>query len=252
MRKVIGKYWWVFLLAFYLIVWIFQLKLIIDPDLNNFDYLYKISKEIFSGTITIIGISIAYNGLVTWRDQLKGKYDFDLACQAMRDISKIRIAYINFSTMWLFFKIVDKNEKIIIRLQMIDDYFQKLNELRSEIIKFRTIKNEIEAIWDDFPHDAMGKMLIKANSYLADGERFISYCQWESKSLKHISFEITNQEDVMNKLFLKLCSDIVIKYGEIILPFSSDFRENYIEFLYSHEQLRLFLDKKIKQYISKI
>jgi len=252
--NLLGNFWIVIVVSIVLIIYYSLGKFDFLPE--GFPILLYEPKDIVSATLTFIGICIAFNGLNTWQSQLRGKYDFDLVCQSMRDISNIRIAYTNFSTMWNFFPLPSKNETIVIRLYVLDSHFQKLNELRAEINKFRTIKNEIEAAWDDFPHDYMHKMLIKANSYLANAENFISYCHSEMKDnhspVSYVSFVVSDKKDPMGRMFLYLCSDILIETKEIKLPSPSDFRKNYIDFLSAYEHIRLYLDKKIKKYNSTI
>jgi hypothetical protein len=190
-----NKFWFIFLFSLLLILYYSLQEFHYLPE--NFPRLVFEPKDIISAAFTFIGICIAFNGLNTWKEQLRGKYDFDLACQSMRDISRIRIAYINFSVMWFFFPI--SKDKNIVRLYIHDSYLQKLNDLRFEIINFRTKINEIYTIWNDFPRDHLDTMLIKANTYLASAEKFISLCQTEifisNNSSKHVTFNIAKKDD---------------------------------------------------------
>ena len=251
-HQVIKQFRIVLLISFFLLVYSSLKNFNVFP--TGFPIFDLNPRDIINATLTFIGICIAFFGLNTWKKQLTGKYDFDLACQTMRDIANIHISYNNFSNMWIFYFTSALQGKILIRLEMLDDYFLKLNEFRSSLNKFRVVINEIDTWWKDFPDESKKLMVIKANEYLAQGEKFISYCQSEmnvTQSKNHqVSFDLLDSEDSLSYMFLDLCSDILIDQHNLGDDVDSTFRKNYVEFVGSYERIRLYLKKKIENYIS--
>ena len=231
-----------------LITWIFQVSIIDNPSLNNPKYAFEVSKNVFTGVISVIGISIAYEGLTTWKDQLSGTHDFDLANRLLIALGKLDHAYTNFSTMWIFLFEIG-NEKIpYIRLSISDLYWENLNNLRTASSEFHSLSTEVELTWQDFDKSQLTNLIILSKTYLRKAEVFLHYLsQFQNNDKFQHGFRINMKsiEDTKTKSFVELCSHIILNVDENKGIHPTEFQQKNLEW----RQAYFLLSKSIQDRI---
>lgn len=105
----------------------FQKELTSNPNINEFEYLYRISKDILSGLLAIISISIAFEALTTWKLEKIVKDDRNAAIELLLKFSA-------------FFRSISES-RINISNSFIDGYHSFINN-EIDLATFNTCINE--------------------------------------------------------------------------------------------------------------
>lgn len=211
MKGLIYRFFTGGIFAFIIIIWIFQVTTINDPSLlNESDYVFKISKDVIAVMLTIIGISIAYEGLTTWKDQLSGTHKFDLSNRLLCALSELDNAYTSFSTMWIISLKNGEGENPNLNLHLPNLYWERLTNLRAAVDKFQVLQPEVLIAWEDYDPDYFNKMIILAKSYLSIAEVFLAFLKSLHKDNTWITFANSSEDDAITFHFYELCSPIIL------------------------------------------
>jgi len=211
MKFIFEKYGWLFLLGFYLLIWLFSLRTENVPKLEDIEFIKNTTKEIFTGIVAIISIATALEGLNTWRYQLVGKYNFELACRGLRAIQDLKTTYLAIRDMWRFTidekKIESSNEKIV-NLQILREYWNFTDEFKSAIHNIKIMQSEFRIAWENFPNKAFKELLEWTNLILISASTLILSFPQE-KYGNFVEIDLSSEDHFQTRLFSIVCSDFL-------------------------------------------
>jgi len=129
---------------------------------------YQKAKEIFTGIVAFISIATAVEGLNTWKNQLRGEYEFNLASSILKQVNEIKTAFLNISRMWMYFIPAkeDGSPGSNIKIFVTNEYFKNINYFSTKINELETSIIEIDISWPDFPKESINSIIQQSRKYL--------------------------------------------------------------------------------------
>ena len=182
---------------------------------------------------------IAFYGLYTWKQQLKGNYVLNLTTRSLRQLNEVKVAYLNISEMWQFIPI--NNELIIFRMP---DYSTYVNNMSVKITELETSLVEMTTTWPDFPKKNMEIFLKDCKIFRSQANSFIN----EQKG-KNFTIRLDNSVQYYSYIFFAICSDSLFIYdNDLVKKISSfsSFQKNNRNIDFNFKIIVKFLQKKIE------
>lgn len=126
-------------------------------------------KDIISIVVPILGVWIAYSGLKTWKKQLKGTTEFELARRILKSTYGVREAIRFFRAFYKFIKAYIPLEGEILSpeeqqyRQTKTDWLERVERITKELQTFEVNRLEAEVLWGQESSEVLSKLSIFCN-----------------------------------------------------------------------------------------